>query len=88
MNRAEADRLLQPELDALEKLGYDSLAARIGEVVTFEKIGPTCINYQLELQLFWDRQPEAAIRVLGSIDDGDIRALMPLTDSRIIHPRQ
>ena len=84
MNREEADRLLQAELDAIEQLGYTRLAARIGKVVTSEKPGAAGVKYQLELQIFWDNRPGAEIRLLGSIDDGGIRALMPLTDSRIV----
>jgi len=41
-------------------------------------------NYQLELQLCCDDQPGGSIRLLGSTDDGGIRAIMPLTRDRIV----
>jgi hypothetical protein len=88
MNREEARRLLGVELDQLEQLGYERLAARIGEVTTYERPAATGGTYQLELQLFWDGRPNGAIRLLGSIDDGGPRALLPLTDSRIVQPQQ
>jgi hypothetical protein len=86
MNRQEADQILQCELDAIEQFGYEELRGRIDEVVTLEKTATTGTIYQLELQIFWDDRQAGPIRILGSIDDGGLRALMPHTASRIVSP--
>jgi hypothetical protein len=44
------------------------------------------VNYQIELNVFWDSQPEKDLRIMGSIDDGGWRAFLPLTESLIMKP--
>ena len=39
-----------------------------------EMRGPSGATYQVEVQLFWDDQPNGELRVMGSIDDGGWRA--------------
>jgi len=87
MNRTEATALLRHHLDQLEALGYSALSTRIGENEVFEERGETGIAYQLELMILWDRRPNEAIRILGSVDEGGLRAFVPLTDSRLVHPQ-
>lgn len=48
--------------------------------------GPSGTVYQIEIEAFWDGRPGGEIRMMGSIDDGGLRALMPLTDDFIIRP--
>ncbi|ULA64247.1 MAG: hypothetical protein LZF86_110950 [Nitrospira sp.] len=45
-------------------------------------------TYQVEIQFFWDDQSGDTIRVVGSVDDGGMRAFLPLTDSVLISRRQ
>jgi hypothetical protein len=47
----------------------------------------TGVEYQVELTVLWDHKPNAAIRILGSIDDGGLRAFFPLSDSRLVMPK-
>jgi hypothetical protein len=44
------------------------------------------VNYQIELNVFWDSQPEKDLRIMGSIDDGGWQAFLPLTESLIMKP--
>jgi hypothetical protein len=43
-------------------------------------------KYQIELQAFWDDQPDGNIRVLGSIDDGGMQSIFPLSSDFIVSP--
>jgi hypothetical protein len=88
MDRDEAARVLEQQLDHLADAGYTALAGRIGELLVEERRGPSGAAYQLELHIAWDHRPGGAIRVLGGIDDGGWSALLPLSDSRLVEPPQ
>ena len=47
---------------------------------------PAGREYQTEVNVLWDDRPGGNIRVIGSIDDGGLRAFAPLTDSFIKAP--
>jgi hypothetical protein len=85
MNEEEAKDLLHAHLKDYRRRSYTELAALIGEPQTAELRGPSGKTYQLELQVFWDSRPGEALRVLASIDDGGLRAFVPLTDSFIMN---
>jgi hypothetical protein len=53
-------------------------------VEAYEVRGASGTTYQIEIQFFWDDKPGDTIRVAGSIDDGGIRAFVPLTESLLI----
>ncbi len=87
MDRIEATAILRQHLDRLEALGYEELRARIGDLEVLAAHGKTGVEYQLELTVLWDRKPNAVIRILGTIDDGGLRAFFPLSDSTLIMPK-
>lgn len=86
MNKAEAHAILAEGLAKLRKLSYGELKTRIDTVDTQEVTGPSGAWYQLEYQTVWDGEAEGNIRVLGSIDDGGVRAWFPMSDSFIKSP--
>lgn len=87
MNKVEAIRIIQAELDRYRAKPYAELAKMIGAgPITGERTGATGQWYQIEIQVFWDARPGGDIRVLGSIDDGGLRAFSPLTDDFIKSP--
>ena len=51
-----------------------------------EMVGASGTRYHVEVQFFWDDEPKRTIRVVGSIDDGGMRAFMPLTESVLVSP--
>ena len=53
-------------------------------VEAYEVRGVSGTAYQIEIQFFWDGKPGDTIQVMGSIDDGGIRAFVPLTDSSLV----
>jgi hypothetical protein len=81
LNKEEAKQILAQRLERYRQLSYEQLKARRGEVETEETVGPSGAWYQLEFEVFWDGKPNGDIRVLGSIDDGGLRAFAPLCDS-------
>jgi hypothetical protein len=48
--------------------------------------GPTGVLYQVEVQIFYDDEATRTVLVIGSIDDGGLRAFIPLSDSFIVRP--
>jgi len=48
--------------------------------------GPSDASYQLEVEAVWDKRPVGNLRVFGHIDDGGLRAVLPLTEDFIMAP--
>ena len=88
MNKAEAKEILDAELSKLRARPYSELVSFIDEVQTLEVTGASGSRYQLEFEAMWDdpSKPNDVLRVFGSIDDGRVRALFPLSDSFLIAP--
>jgi hypothetical protein len=88
MNKREAHSILSEWLAGYRSLPYAELAARAAEgaVETSELAAPSGTRYQLEVQFLWDGKPNADVRVMGSVDDGGVRAFLPVTDSFIVAP--
>lgn len=84
MNKEEALRVLEQELNAFRGESYEELAARInpGPIVS-ERTGQNSTVYQLEIQVVWDGPKGGNVRAIGSVDDGSWRALVPITRSFI-----
>jgi hypothetical protein len=83
MNTVEAKAVLKERLQQYRQRSYEELAKLVGSVTTEEVRGPSGTAYQLEYQFCWDDKPQADIRVIGSIDDGRMRAFLPVTDDFI-----
>jgi hypothetical protein len=81
--------ILAEHLARYRSRSYAELAAwaRQSRTDTAEAAGPSGTRYQIEVQVFWDDKPEGDVRVGASIDDGGIRAFLPLTDSFILSPQ-
>lgn len=84
MDRNEAIQLLEQELAVFRREPYADLARRIPErPLEFERPAADGATYQVEIQFFWDDRTGGNVRVMGSIDDGGWRALLPLSRSFI-----
>jgi hypothetical protein len=86
MDASEARTLLAERLRQFREYPHDRLVGLVGSCHVEERRGPAGTMYQLEFQFFWDAQPGGSVRVIGSIDDGGIRALVPLFDAFIKAP--
>jgi hypothetical protein len=88
MDKKEAHSILAEHLAHYRSRSYAELAAWVRErrIDTPEAVAPSGKRYQIEVQFIWDAKPDGDVRVSGSIDDGGIRAFLPLTDSFILSP--
>jgi hypothetical protein len=58
----------------------------LGKQGTYEVKSSTGVKYQVEIQAFWDDKPNDILRVMGAIDDGGIRAYVPMSEDFVIAP--
>lgn len=86
MNKEEALNILRPVLTRYRKSSYSDLVGLIGRQETIEVTGASGTRYQVEIEAFRDDKISGNIRILGTIDDGGIRALLPLCQDCIIAP--
>jgi hypothetical protein len=86
MNRKEAMFLLDAKLNEYRKLGYDGLAALVGDDDFPEVVGASGTQYQMEIMIRWDDKRGGDVRVVGSIDDGGWRAFLPLCSDILMTP--
>ncbi len=84
----EAKQLLSEVLATEGVKPYSELKELVAleHVETFEIVGRSGTKYQVEIQYFWDDRPEGTIRIMASIDDGGLRAFVPITDSELVSP--
>ncbi len=86
MNREEALSLLNAKLDRYRHMSYAELSAKIGQEEFPEVVGPSGTKYQIEILIRWDHKADGDVRVMGAIDDGGLRAFMPLCSDLIVRP--
>jgi hypothetical protein len=87
VDRAEALQLAEAALDRLRRQPYDRLVAELLEQAQHEAVaGPSGARYQVEARAFWDDRRKRTLRVMVAIDDGGLRAFVPLTTSFIVAP--
>lgn len=86
MDQTEARGILRAHLDEWRRRTYAVLASEVGQSRQLQTTGQSGTQYQVDVQVRWDDQPNGDIRVLGGIDDGGWRAFAPLTDDFILGP--
>ena len=86
MNKREAKSLLLSKLNTYRMKQYSEFLPLMDEPDTFELNGESGVEYQIEIQAFWDDKKDGDIRVMGSIDNGGLRALFPLCEDFIMSP--
>ncbi|MFZ3089907.1 MAG: hypothetical protein WA240_04700 [Nitrospirota bacterium] len=86
MDRKEAKTILAKELGGYRKRLYKELLYLLKTQDVREVNGPSGKTYQLEFQAVWDDCEGGNLRVIGAIDDGGLRAFIPMTDDFIITP--
>jgi hypothetical protein len=87
MSRETARVLIDQKLKELRKLGYQDLLELMQQRPSTKMArGQDGENYQMEVQSFWDGKKGGDIRVLVSVDGGEVSAFRPLTGDFIIRP--
>jgi len=86
MDKREASEILTNELGRFSQKHHAELVplAESQHVENVEIRGASGKAYHVELQFFWDDEPGGTIRVLGSVDDGGLRAFLPVTQSVLV----
>ena len=86
MDTVAAQRVLDKWMAKLRTEPYRELASRVGSVTTDEVVRDGARSWQVEVQVSWDDEPNGNVRVMVSIDDGGLRAFVPVTDDFIKSP--
>jgi hypothetical protein len=88
MDDDEARELLSRRVSELRELPYTELKERWLRQPDCEQVrGLSGVEYQIEIEAFWDDFAAKHLRLVLSIDDGrGWRAFAPITDSFIIAP--
>ena len=81
MDKAEAKKIVTEQLARFSDHAQLVPFVESQHVENFEVLGTSGTRYQVEVQFFWDDGRKRTIRVVGSIDDGGVRAFMPLTET-------
>ena len=86
MDSQEAIAVLRENLNEYRRLTYSDLQAKVGEDRHFQIVAPSGTEYQVEVQVFWESDPGGSLMVVGSVDDGGLRAFMPLCETLVVEP--
>ena len=86
MDKAEAEKIITEQLARFERRSHSELKPLVEaqQAEGYEVRGVSGATYQIEINFYWDSEPGETIRVMGSIDDGGIRAYSPLTESVLV----
>jgi len=84
MNDVVATELIKDELQRLRLLNYSELVRLIGEDQISTPLGSDGKEYQMEVDVFWDGEKGGDVRVIVAVDDGGLRAFVPLTSDFIM----
>lgn len=86
MDTVAAQKVLDKWLAKLRTVSYQELASRVGSVTTDDVARDGARSWQLEVEVSWDDEPNGNVRVMVSIDDGGLRAFVPMTGDFIKSP--
>ncbi len=86
MNKEEAKQVLEAELNIYRGMSFAQLTANLGNQGCWEATAASGAVYQIEIDVHWDGKDNSNLRVIGSIDNGGLSALMPLTSSFVMTP--
>jgi hypothetical protein len=86
MNSDEARAVLAEAIAEYRSKSYDDLKGILGRPQVSRRRGASGVEYQLEIEAFWDAGPGRDIRVVGAIDDGGLRAFVPIASDFIVAP--
>jgi len=82
LDKVEARKILDEQKNIYCNESYNKLSALINnEPITFEVIGKSGTEYQIEVQSDWLTKVDADLVVMVSIDNGYRSAYHPMTDT-------
>jgi hypothetical protein len=84
MNRFEAHSVLKEQLAAFARQSYLEVAGLIDNPTAITVKAPAGRKYQVEFNVFYDSEACRDLRIIGSIDNGGLRAFVPVTKTLIM----
>jgi hypothetical protein len=84
VDKSEARSVLREYMARYKARSYAELADKISRLDVCEARGASGTNYQIEIQVVWDDKQRRTLRVLGAIDDGSLRAFLPLCEDFVM----
>ena len=79
-------KILDPIIEGYRRKNYSFWESHIGDQITFEGKTDDGIEYQVEIEPFYDDKKKKTIRVVFAIDDGWLRAYFPVCSDFIMAP--
>lgn len=89
MDKKEAQELLDQQITIYRDKDFNLLTKLIRSPDIYVVHGPSGVEYQIEVQAFWDhpKKPGENLRVILSIDDGGfLSSLKPMSSDFIMAP--
>jgi hypothetical protein len=86
MDQTVARKLLKDELQILRTRPFSFFTQSVNKTIHKKTVGPDGNGYQIEVEVFWDGRRGGNIRVMGSVNDGKLGTVKPLTEDFIITP--
>lgn len=80
MNTQQAEAVLEEIISEFGNLSYEHLAGMIGQKPHRRRVH----DFNVVIEVVWDNKADGDVRVLGAIDDGSIRAFLPLSRDEIV----
>ena len=89
MNKVESKELLSKALTAYRAKPYSELVKLVESKFSlrntyYEEIELKNKKYQIRINVFWDDKKAQTLRVVGSIDDGGLSAMIPVIDDFLL----
>jgi hypothetical protein len=86
MDEIEARSILNEELFRYRVRSYAELLSLAGHSETFERVSPSGVGCQIEVQVIFDDESRRTLRVVAAIDDGGWSAMKPICNDFIMAP--
>ena len=86
MDPIEALGVLSVEAMKFAGRSHAELSSLIDEPVHLQVVGPGGSEFQVEVSAAWDDNPGQTLRLFFSVDDGGVRAFVPLTRGALVPP--
>ena len=86
MEQTIARKLLREELQILKSRPFSFFTQSVNKTIHKKTAGPDGLDYQIEIEVFWDSRRGGNIRVMGCVDGVKSHSLKPLTENFIITP--
>ena len=86
MDSHEARTVLGEAICRYRAMTYEELQRLLKEQDCFGTRRASGVAYQIAVEAVWDNKPGGNLRVLVHVDDGGLRAFVPLTEDFIMAP--